>query len=50
MPNAGRGVCEAYRAWVSSDLAKARLGWAPAHPFAIGAQRTGAWLRFARLV
>lgn len=50
MPSEGRVVREAYRSWVSNDLAKARLGWAPAHPFALGARRTGEWLRFARLV
>jgi nucleoside-diphosphate-sugar epimerase len=50
MPSEGRVVREAYRSWVSNDLAKARLGWRPAHPFALGAQRTAEWLRFARLV
>lgn len=50
MPSEGRVVREAYRAWVSNGLAKARLGWAPAHPFALGAQRTADWLRFARLI
>ncbi len=50
MPSEGRVVREAYRSWVANDLAKTRLGWAPAHPFALGAQRTRDWLRFARLV
>ena len=50
MPTEGRVVREAYRSWVSNDLAKARLGWAPAHPFALGARRTGEWMRFARIV
>ncbi len=50
MPSEGRVVREAYRSWVTNDLAKARLGWAPAHSFALGARRTGEWLRFARLV
>jgi nucleoside-diphosphate-sugar epimerase len=50
MPSEGRVVREAYRSWVTNDLAKTRLGWAPAHPFALGARRTGEWLRFARLV
>ncbi len=50
MPSEGRVVREAYRAWVANDLAKARLGWAPAHSFELGAQRTRDWLRFARLV
>ncbi len=50
MPSEGRVVREAYRSWVTNDLAKARLGWAPAHSFAVGARRTGEWLRFARLV
>ena len=50
MPSEGRVVREAYRSWVSNDLAKARLGWVPAHPFALGARRTGEWMRFARLV
>jgi nucleoside-diphosphate-sugar epimerase len=50
MPGEGRVVREAYRSWVTNDLAKARLGWAPAHSFELGVQRTGQWLRFARLV
>jgi nucleoside-diphosphate-sugar epimerase len=50
MPSEGRVVREAYRSRVSNDLAKARLGWVPAHPFALGARRTGEWMRFARLV
>jgi nucleoside-diphosphate-sugar epimerase len=50
VPSEGRVVREAYRSWVSNDLAKARLGWRPAHPFPLGAQRTAAWLRFARLI
>lgn len=50
MPSEGRVVREAYRSWVSNDLAKARLGWAPAHSFELGARRTGEWLRFARMV
>lgn len=50
MPSEGRVVREAYRSWVSNDLAKARLGWAPAHSFALGAQRTAEWLRFARMI
>ncbi len=49
MPNEGRVVREAYRSWVSNDLAKARLGWVPARSFAVGVQRTGEWMRFARL-
>lgn len=49
MPNEGRVVREAYRSWVSNEQAKTRLGWAPAHPFAVGAERTGEWMRFARL-
>jgi len=50
MPSEGRVVREAYRSWVSNDQAKARLGWVPAHPFALGARRTSEWLRFANLV
>lgn len=50
MPSEGRVVREAYPAWVTNDLAKAQLGWKPAHPFALGAQRTRDWLKFARLV
>jgi nucleoside-diphosphate-sugar epimerase len=50
MPSEGRVVREAYRSWVTNDLAKTRLGWKPAHSFALGAKRTGEWLRFARLV
>ena len=50
IPSEGRVVREAYRAWVSNDLAKSRLGWAPAHSFELGARRTGEWLRFARLL
>lgn len=50
MPSEGRVVREAYTAWVSNDLAKAKLGWKPAHPFKLGAKRTGAWMRFSRLV
>ena len=50
MPRESRVVREAYRAWVTNDLAKARLGWAPAHSFELGVQRTGEWLRFARMV
>ncbi len=50
VPSEGRVVREAYRARVSNDLAKERLGWAPAHLFELGARRTGEWLRFARLV
>jgi dihydroflavonol-4-reductase len=50
MPSEGRVVREAYRSWVSNERAKARLGWVPAHPFEIGAERTGEWLRFARIV
>ena len=49
IPNQGRVVREAYRSWISNELAKARLGWKPAYPFALGAQRTGEWLRFARM-
>lgn len=49
IPSEGRVVREAYRSWVSNDLAKVRLGWTPAHPFQIGARRTGEWMRFARL-
>lgn len=50
MPNPGRVVREAYRPRVSNALAKARLGWAPAHTFELGARRTGEWLKFARLI
>lgn len=50
MPSEGRVVREAYGSWVANGLAKARLGWAPAHSFALGAQRTADWLRFARLI
>ena len=50
MPSEGRVVREAYRSWVSNDLAKIRLGWAPAHSFELGAQRTGEWMRFARII
>lgn len=50
MPSEGRVVREAYRSWVSNDLAKTRLGWVPAHPFELGARRTGEWMRFARIV
>lgn len=50
MPRESRVVREAYRSWVTNDLAKARLGWVPAHSFELGVQRTGEWLRFARLV
>jgi nucleoside-diphosphate-sugar epimerase len=50
IPGEGRVVREAYRSWVTNDLAKTRLGWAPAHSFELGVQRTGEWLRFARLV
>ena len=49
MPNPGRAVREGYRSWVSNELARARLGWTPAHTFELGARRTGEWLRFARL-
>ncbi len=49
-PSEGRVVREAYRSWVSNGLAKARLGWAPAHSFALGARRTADWLRFARMI
>jgi len=50
MPRESRVVREAYRSWVANDLAKARLGWTPAHSFELGVQRTGQWLRFARMV
>ena len=50
VPHPGRIVREAYRSWVSNDLAKARLGWKPAHSFELGVRRTGDWLRFARMV
>lgn len=50
IPSEGRVVREAYRSWVSNDLAKARLGWVPAHSFELGARRTGEWMRFARIV
>jgi nucleoside-diphosphate-sugar epimerase len=50
MPSEGRVVREAYRSWVSNDLAKARLGWTPVHSFELGARRTGEWMRFARIV
>lgn len=49
MPSQGRVVREAYRSWVSNELAKARLGWRPAHSFELGARRTGEWMRFARI-
>jgi len=50
VPSQGRVVREAYRSWVSNALAKERLGWAPRHSFAHGAQRTADWLRFARMI
>ena len=50
MPSEGRVVREAYRSWVSNDLAKSRLGWVPAHSFELGARRTGEWMRFARII
>lgn len=50
MPSEGRVVREAYRSWVSNDLAKTRLGWAPAHSFELGAKRTAEWMRFARII
>lgn len=50
MPSEGRVVREAHRSWVSNDLANAQLGWAPAHPFELGARHTGEWMRFARIV
>jgi len=50
MPSEGRVVREAYRSWVSNDLAKAKLGWVPVHSFELGARRTGEWMRFARIV
>lgn len=50
MPNEGRVVREAYRSWVANDLAKEKLGWAPAHSFELGAQRTADWMRFARMI
>jgi nucleoside-diphosphate-sugar epimerase len=49
IPSVGRVVREAYTSWVSNALAKAQLGWTPAHAFQIGARRTGEWLRFARM-
>jgi nucleoside-diphosphate-sugar epimerase len=50
VPSQGRVIREAYRSWVSNDLAKTRLGWVPTHSFQLGARRTGEWLRFARIV
>lgn len=50
MPSEGRVVREAYRSWVSNELAKERLGWSPAHSFEDGARRTGEWMRFARMI
>ena len=50
MPSEGRVVREAYRSWVSNELAKVRLDWVPAHSFELGARRTGEWMRFARIV
>jgi nucleoside-diphosphate-sugar epimerase len=50
MPSEGRVVREAYRSWVSNDLASTRLGWTPTHSFELGARRTGEWMRFARIV
>lgn len=50
MPSRGRVVREAYRAWVSNERAKSRLGWSPRFDFARGAARTGEWLRFARML
>lgn len=50
MPSEGRVVREAYRSWVSNDLARTRLGWTPTHSFELGARRTGEWMRFARIV
>lgn len=50
VPGEGRVVREAYRARVANTLARTRLGWAPRHSFARGVERTGDWLRFARLV
>ena len=50
MPNEGRVVREAYRAWVANDLAKARLGWTPVHSFQLGARRTREWMQFARMI
>jgi 2-alkyl-3-oxoalkanoate reductase len=50
VPNRGRVIREAYRSWVSNDLAKAKLGWRPSYTFEQGAARTGDWLRFARML
>lgn len=50
MPSEGRVVREAYRSWVSNELARTRLGWTPTHSFELGARRTGEWMRFARIV
>jgi nucleoside-diphosphate-sugar epimerase len=50
MPGEGRVVREAYRARVANDLARLQLGWTPRHRFGRGVERTGDWLRFARLV
>jgi nucleoside-diphosphate-sugar epimerase len=50
MPSEGRVVREAYRPWVSNELARTRLGWTPTHSFELGARRTGEWMRFARIV
>ena len=49
MPGEGRVVREAYPARVANALARSRLGWAPRHAFQRGVERTGDWLRFARL-
>ncbi len=50
LPSMGRVVREAYRSFVSNELAKTKLGWRPAHTFAEGAARTEEWLRFAHLL
>jgi len=50
VPNESRVVREAYRSWVSNARAKQELGWRPRTPFARGAELTGAWLQFARMV
>ncbi len=50
VPSEGRVVREAYRSWISNELAKSRLGWRPGHTFEEGAARTAEWLRFARML
>lgn len=50
MPSRGRVIREAYRSWISNDLANKRLRWSPRFTFEDGAARTGEWLRFARML